>query len=61
VAGNAEGEAKGAPPYQEGHVSDGETKNVSPSIWHGLAAWTLLAEILIIGGMLLILAVRGCA
>jgi hypothetical protein len=38
-----------------------EAKDVSSSIWHGLAAWTLLAEIMIIGGILLILAVRGCS
>jgi hypothetical protein len=49
---------------QEGDNSEGDEaargRGVS-SIWRGLLAWCLLVELLIICGILLILAVRGCS
>ena len=59
---NGDSEAKDAACYEH-HVADGDgdVKDVPLSIWHSLAAWVLLAEIVIIGGILLVLAVRGCS
>lgn len=53
-------EAKDVSCYEH-HVADSDGKEDPPSIWHSLAVWVLLAEIVIIGGILLILAVRGCS
>lgn len=44
-------------------VSGEDTLNVprgAASIWHGLLMWSLFAELLAVGGILLILAMRAC-
>ena len=53
------GECRRCPACHARHAVDIAGVGAS-SIWHGLVAWFLLAEILIIGGILLILAGRSC-
>lgn len=52
------GECQRCPACHSQHVVD--SARGSSSIWHGLVAWFLLAELLVIGGILLAIAVKGC-
>jgi hypothetical protein len=51
------GKCQRCPACNSRHVVDSAR---SSSIWHGLVAWFLLAELLAIGGILLAIVVKGC-